>query len=85
MNLGDCAVRFRGGGGDVAAARRDAEHAPAVGEPVAGGAGRARQAGAPTPLLDQDFDSGTLYALRAAVQAHAGQAGWAETRSPKRA
>jgi anti-sigma regulatory factor (Ser/Thr protein kinase) len=26
-------------------------------------------------LLDQEFDSGTLYALRAAVQAHAGQAG----------
>jgi anti-sigma regulatory factor (Ser/Thr protein kinase) len=44
----------------------------------AGGAGRAKQAGAPTPLLDQEFDSGTLHALRAAVQAHAGQAGLSE-------
>ena len=47
----------------------------------AGGAGRARRAGARTPLLDQDFDSGTLYALRAAVQAHAGQAGLSEDRA----
>jgi len=30
------------------------------------------------PVLDQAFDSGTLYALRAAVQAHAGQLGMPE-------
>ena len=47
----------------------------------AGGAGRARQAGARTPLLDQEFDSGTLYSLRAAVQAQAGQAGLSEDRA----
>jgi two-component sensor histidine kinase len=46
----------------------------------AGGVGRAMQAGARTPLLDQEFDSGTLYALRAAVQAHASQAGLSEDR-----
>ena len=45
----------------------------------AGGAGRA-MAGARTPLLDQEFDSGTLYSLRAAVQARAGQAGLCEDR-----
>jgi hypothetical protein len=45
-----------------------------------GRAGRAMQAGARTPLLDQEFDSGTLYALRAAVQAQAGQAGLSEDR-----
>jgi len=45
----------------------------------AGGAGRARPAGAP-PLLDQEFDSGTLYHLRAAVHAHVGQAGLSEDR-----
>ncbi len=40
-----------------------------------GGLGdRAVPAGA-APILDQPFDSGTLYALRAAVQAHASQAG----------
>jgi anti-sigma regulatory factor (Ser/Thr protein kinase) len=33
------------------------------------------------PVLDQAFDSGTLYALRAAVQAHAVQAGLPESRS----
>jgi anti-sigma regulatory factor (Ser/Thr protein kinase) len=39
------------------------------------GSGRpAVPAGAP-PILDQQFDSGTLYALRAAVQAHASRAG----------
>jgi len=47
----------------------------------AGRAARAVQAGARTPLVDQDFDSGTLYALRAAVQAHAGQAGLSEVRA----
>ena len=46
----------------------------------AGGAGRAVQASARTPILDQEFDSGTLYALRAAVQAHANQAGLSEDR-----
>src|ERR1700722_5972468 len=46
----------------------------------AGGAGRARPAGAPPPLLDQEFDSGTLYRLRAAVHAHASQAGLSEDR-----
>jgi anti-sigma regulatory factor (Ser/Thr protein kinase) len=46
----------------------------------AGGAGRARSAGAAPPLLDQEFDSGTLYRLRAAVHAHAGQAGLSEDR-----
>ena len=44
-----------------------------------GRAGRA-MAGARTPLLDQEFDSGTLYALRAAVQAQAGQVGLSEDR-----
>ena len=47
----------------------------------AGGVGRAMQAGARTPLLDQEFDSGTLYALRAAVQAHASRAGLSEDRA----
>src|SRR6516165_759001 len=44
------------------------------------GVGRAAQASTQAPLLDQEFDSGTLYALRAAVQAHAGQAGLSEDR-----
>jgi anti-sigma regulatory factor (Ser/Thr protein kinase) len=48
-------------------------------EPAAG-VGRAAPASAQAPLLDQEFDSGTLYALRAAVQAHAGQAGLSEDR-----
>jgi anti-sigma regulatory factor (Ser/Thr protein kinase) len=47
----------------------------------AGRAGRAVQAGAPAPVLDQEFDSGNLYALRAAVQAHVGQAGLSEDRA----
>jgi anti-sigma regulatory factor (Ser/Thr protein kinase) len=37
-------------------------------------------ASALTPLLDQDFDAGTLYALRAAVQAHADRIGLPENR-----
>ena len=45
-------------------------------EPV-GGVGRVTL----TLLLDQEFDAGTLYALRAAVQAHAGQAGLSEDRA----
>jgi anti-sigma regulatory factor (Ser/Thr protein kinase) len=44
------------------------------------GAGRAMPASALTPILDQDFDSATLYALRAAVQAHADRAGLSENR-----
>src|ERR1700685_2442207 len=47
----------------------------------AGRAGRAIQAGARAPVLDQEFDSGNLYALRAAVQAHVGQAGLSEDRA----
>jgi anti-sigma regulatory factor (Ser/Thr protein kinase) len=43
----------------------------------AGVAGRATQAG----TLEQDFDARSLYALRAAVQAHAGQAGLSEDRA----
>jgi anti-sigma regulatory factor (Ser/Thr protein kinase) len=39
------------------------------------------QAGVSAPVLDQEFDSGNLYALRAAVQAHAGQAGLSEDRA----
>jgi anti-sigma regulatory factor (Ser/Thr protein kinase) len=46
----------------------------------AGGVGRAVPASAQALLLDQEFDSGTLYALRAAVQAHASQAGLSEDR-----
>jgi anti-sigma regulatory factor (Ser/Thr protein kinase) len=48
-------------------------------EPAAG-VGRAAPASAQALLLDQEFDSGTLYALRAAVQAHASQAGLPEDR-----
>ena len=47
----------------------------------AGRAGRAIPVGARAPVLDQEFDSGNLYALRAAVQAHAGQAGLSEDRT----
>ncbi|HLK77497.1 MAG TPA: ATP-binding protein [Streptosporangiaceae bacterium] len=47
----------------------------------AAGAGRASQASAPPPVLDQGFDSGTLYRLRAAVQAHADHAGLSEDRA----
>ncbi len=39
------------------------------------------QASARPPILDQEFDSGTLYALRAAVQAHADRAGLPEDRA----
>ena len=48
-------------------------------EPDAGTA-RAMPAGSP-PILDQEFDSGTLYRLRAAVHAHADQAGLSEDRA----
>ena len=47
----------------------------------AGRAGRAIPVGARAPVLDQEFDSGNLYALRAAVQAHAGRAGLSEDRA----
>ena len=47
----------------------------------AGGVGRAGNASAQLLLLDQEFDSGTLYALRAAVQAHADRAGLSEERA----
>jgi anti-sigma regulatory factor (Ser/Thr protein kinase) len=46
-----------------------------------GGAGRAISASPHTPILDQEFDSGTLYALRSAVQAHADLAGLPEDRA----
>jgi anti-sigma regulatory factor (Ser/Thr protein kinase) len=44
------------------------------------GASRAVPASALTPILDQDFDSATLYTLRAAVQAHADRIGLSENR-----
>jgi anti-sigma regulatory factor (Ser/Thr protein kinase) len=44
------------------------------------GAGRAGQSSALTPLLDQAFNSDTLYLLRAAVQAHASRSGLSEGR-----
>jgi anti-sigma regulatory factor (Ser/Thr protein kinase) len=47
----------------------------------AGGAGRAMSAGGQAPILDQEFDSGTLYALRSAVQAHLGRTGLSEDRA----
>ena len=49
-------------------------------EPV-GEVRRAGQTSTQPPLLDQDFDPGTLYALRAAVQAHVGQADLSEERA----
>jgi anti-sigma regulatory factor (Ser/Thr protein kinase) len=47
----------------------------------AGGAGRAMSAGGQALILDLEFDSGTLYALRSAVQAHLGRAGLSEDRA----
>jgi anti-sigma regulatory factor (Ser/Thr protein kinase) len=44
------------------------------------GAGRAGQSSALTPILDQAFNSDTLYLLRAAVQAHASRSGLSEDR-----
>jgi anti-sigma regulatory factor (Ser/Thr protein kinase) len=44
----------------------------------AGAAGGASRVDARTPILDQQFDSDTLYTLRAAVQAHSLQAGLTE-------
>jgi anti-sigma regulatory factor (Ser/Thr protein kinase) len=44
----------------------------------AGGADRA--GGAQEPILDQSFDSGTLYVLRSAVQAHLGRFGMPDDR-----
>jgi anti-sigma regulatory factor (Ser/Thr protein kinase) len=49
----------------------------------AGGAGRADQArpDPPGPILNQEFDSGSLYTLRATVHAHAMRAGLSEHRA----
>jgi anti-anti-sigma factor len=50
----------------------DGDHRPATGpQPVAG----AERDGQRPPILDQAFDADSLYALRAAVAAHATQAG----------
>jgi anti-sigma regulatory factor (Ser/Thr protein kinase) len=46
-----------------------------------GGVGRAMQASAQGAILDQMFDSGTLYALRATVQAHLGRFGLSDDRT----
>jgi anti-sigma regulatory factor (Ser/Thr protein kinase) len=53
---------------------------PPLADPASGGDARLREAGVP-PALDQAFDSGTLYALRSAVQAHAFAAGMPERRA----
>jgi anti-sigma regulatory factor (Ser/Thr protein kinase) len=45
------------------------------------GAGRGARGGGDTPLLDQAFDGDSLYALRAAVAAHAAQAGLPQDRA----
>ncbi len=58
-------------GGDCGRGPRPPE--PPAGAPRAAGA--AAVPGAGSPVLDQVFDSGSLYALRAAVAAHAAQAG----------
>ncbi len=52
---------------------------PADGAVLAGA--EAYVADGAAPLLEQAFDSGTLYALRAAAQAHASEAGLAEDRT----
>jgi anti-sigma regulatory factor (Ser/Thr protein kinase) len=52
---------------------------PPLTDPASGDA-LLKEAGV-TPTLDQAFDSGTLYALRAAVQAHASAAGMPERRA----
>jgi anti-sigma regulatory factor (Ser/Thr protein kinase) len=50
----------------------DGDHRPASGPQPVAGAERDRQR---PPILDQAFDADSLYALRAAVAAHASQAG----------
>jgi anti-sigma regulatory factor (Ser/Thr protein kinase) len=60
--------------------RRPVPAGPGDGAVLAGEQAYA-MAGAVPLLLDQDFDSGTLYALRAAAQAHASEAGLAEDRT----
>ncbi len=60
--------------------RRPVPAGPGDGPVVAGEQAYAVDGAAPL-LLDQDFDSGTLYALRAAAQAHAIAAGLAEDRT----
>ncbi len=60
--------------------RRPVPAGPGDGAVLAGEQAYAADGAAPL-LLAQDFDSGTLYALRAAAQAHAIEAGLAEDRT----
>jgi anti-sigma regulatory factor (Ser/Thr protein kinase) len=53
---------------------------PPLADPASGGDALLKEADVP-PSLDQAFDSGTLYALRSAVQAHAFAAGMPERRA----
>jgi anti-sigma regulatory factor (Ser/Thr protein kinase) len=53
---------------------------PPLAEPASDGDAVLKEADVP-PALDQPFDSGTLYALRSAVQAHAFAAGMPERRA----
>ena len=52
---------------------------PPLADPASGGDALLKEVGMPS--LDQAFDSGTLYALRSAVQAHAFAAGMPERRA----
>lgn len=54
---------------------------PPPAEPAGGDGALLAQVGGVPPMLDQAFDSGTLYALRATVQAHAFAAGMPERRA----
>jgi anti-sigma regulatory factor (Ser/Thr protein kinase) len=54
---------------------------PPVADPAGGDGALLAEAGSVPPVLDQIFSSGTLYALRAAVQAHAVAAGMPERRA----
>jgi anti-anti-sigma factor len=60
---------------DARRPRTPARRSPGSGPPGAGTGGGDRP-----PVLDQVFDTGSLYALRAAVAAHGSQAGLAEGR-----
>ncbi len=60
--------------------QRSAPAGPGEGAVLAGAEAYAADGAAPL-VLDQAFDSGTLYALRAAAQAHAIEAGLAEDRT----
>jgi anti-sigma regulatory factor (Ser/Thr protein kinase) len=53
---------------------------PPLADPASGADAVLKEADVP-PALDQAFDSGTLYALRSAVQAHAFAAGMPERRA----